>query len=331
MVAQIDFQYIKTRPRKVVSRLISYALFEGRPVTTRGQWINPLVFSQLSLWKHLPQLKKVRKPIFILGAGRSGTTILGVLLSMHRDVAYLNEPKAMWHTICPFEDVGGSYSQGDITYRLDESHATDEMRATANRIYGAYLLSTLSSRVVDKYPELTFRVPFVRALFPDAKFIFLTRNGWDTCSSIDKWSKRKGETRHGESHDWWGVDNLKWKLMLEQVIKPDEYFSSSYEDISGFTSHTDMAAVEWVATMREGKRVVEDYPDDALLVKYERLVSDPEVVLNELLTFCELDADERFMDYARETLRPSTYHEPYDLHHAISSRFIETLEMLGYS
>ena len=34
MVAQLDSLYIKTRPTKVVSRLISYGLFEGRPLTT---------------------------------------------------------------------------------------------------------------------------------------------------------------------------------------------------------------------------------------------------------------------------------------------------------
>ena len=43
MIPQIDRRYVKERPTKLFSRLVSYALFEGRPLTTKGRWINPLV------------------------------------------------------------------------------------------------------------------------------------------------------------------------------------------------------------------------------------------------------------------------------------------------
>ena len=42
----------------------------------------------------------------------------------------------------------------------------------AAQMFGAYLTTTRSERLVDKYPELIFRVDFVRALFPDARFHF---------------------------------------------------------------------------------------------------------------------------------------------------------------
>ncbi|MGD1917863.1 MAG: sulfotransferase, partial [Pleurocapsa sp.] len=88
MVAQIDNLYIKTSLSKTLSRLLSYGLFEGRPLTTKGQWINPLIFKLFAIAKKLPQLKKVRKPIFVIGTGRSGTTILGVVLSMHKQIGF---------------------------------------------------------------------------------------------------------------------------------------------------------------------------------------------------------------------------------------------------
>jgi hypothetical protein len=169
MVAQVDSRYFKTRPTKLASRLVSYALFEGRPVTTRGQWINPLLFAHFALEKKLPQFRKVEQPVFILGTGRSGTTILGVVLSMHREVGFLNEPKAMWHAIYPEEDVIGSYSRGPARYRLEASDADEAAKHNAHRLFGAYLASIFSPRLVDKYPELIFRVPFVREIFPDAK------------------------------------------------------------------------------------------------------------------------------------------------------------------
>ncbi len=227
MIAQIDANYIRTRPFKLWSRFISYGLFEGRPLTTRGRWINPLVFALFALEKRMPRLRTVKKPVFIIGTGRSGTTILGIILSMHRDVGFLNEPKALWHAINPDEDLVGSYSRGPARYRLGAEDVTSEMISVAHRIYGAYLFSTLSSRVVDKYPELVFRVPFVRSLFPDARFLFLVRNGWDTCHSIDLWSKRLGSQDGDEKQDWWGADNRKWKLLVEQVAADDPDFEKS--------------------------------------------------------------------------------------------------------
>ena len=75
MIAQLSPLYIRTRPLKAWGRLVSYALFEGRPATTKGRWINPLVLGLFALEKRLPALKRVEKPIYIVGVGRSGTTV----------------------------------------------------------------------------------------------------------------------------------------------------------------------------------------------------------------------------------------------------------------
>jgi len=330
MLAQIDYEYIRTRPTKLISRLISYALFEGRPLTVSGQWINPAVFAQLSMWKWLPQTIKVKEPIFILGTGRSGTTILGKLLSMHKDVGFLNEPKAMWHTIYPHEDVIGNYDRGEANYRLNEDDVTVSIKQTAHKIFGGYLLSTLSSRVVDKYPELIFRVPFVRNIFPDARFIFLVRNGWDTCASIDSWSKKYGTIVNGEMHDWWGVNLRKWHLILDQLVSKDPYFANSLEEIRKFDRYLDMAAIEWVVTMREGLRVRDMYGDSIQLVKYEDLINTTDETLVSVLDFCGLPQDGKFMRYASKTLRKTEPHAQFKLHPAIQNMFVETLESLGY-
>src|SRR5947209_17022299 len=101
-------------------------MLEGRSLTTHGRWINPLVFAHLTFEKHLPQLKEVEKPIFIVGMGRTGTTILGLLLSIHRDVGFLNEPKALWHVAYPYEDVNGNFSRAASKFHLAAEDATEE-------------------------------------------------------------------------------------------------------------------------------------------------------------------------------------------------------------
>lgn len=331
MIAQLSWPYIKTHPLRAVVRLINYVFFEGRPVTTRGQWINPLVFTLFGLFKRLPLMKRVRKPIFILGSGRSGTTILGVLLSMHRDVGYLNEPKALWHSIYADEDVIGSYSRGKANYRLSTDDVNDEARASAHHLFGAQLRITFSDRIVDKYPELIFRTPFVLEIFPDAKFIFLVRNGWDTCASIQTWSHIHGEKTNDETHDWWGVNQRKWKLMQAQLVSSDPLFDGLHEVIAGLTKHTDMAVVEWIITMREGLRRMRAHPDAMLLMRYEDLTSMPAIELERLLNFAELDFDKTFMDFSISTLHASPVHAPFELHPALLPLFDQTMHELGYS
>ena len=330
MVAQIDNLYIKTSIGKTLSRLISYGLFEGRPLTTKGQWINPLIFQLFAIAEKLPQLKKIDRPIFVVGTGRSGTTILGVVLSMHEQVGFLNEPKAIWHTIYPQEDLIGSYSQGKARYYLTAEDVTDSAIKTAHRIFGTYLRTVGASRVVDKYPELIFRVPFVKQIFPDAKFIFLVRNGWDTCQSIDGWSKRLGTNVEDDTHDWWGLNNRKWHLLVDLVAAKNPAFQENIKAIKNYSNHIDMAAVEWILTMQEGLKLVEQYPDDIYLLKYEELVAQPRKSLQQLLDFCELPEDKKMYGYAEQTLSSRQNHQEFSLPAEIAPAFATTMTELGY-
>lgn len=330
MVAQVDLRYIKAKPSKLVSRLISYGLFEGRPLTTRGQWINPLLFAHFALEKRLPQLKKVQQPAFILGTGRSGTTILGVVLSMHKSVGFLNEPKAIWHSIYSGEDVIGSYSRGVARYRLDATDVDEAIRQNAHRIFGAYLTSVCSKRLVDKYPELIFRVPFVQEIFPDAKFIFLVRNGWDTCASIDKWSDRLGKQKNGKTHDWWGVNRRKWNLLVDQLVPEYADLAMHQDEMYCWDNHTDMAALEWIVTMREGMRLEREYPDSVMRVNYEELCLQPDEVLSQMISFMGLGDDPVFLNYAKQVLQTGRQHKPFELAPELKEAFQNTMRGLGY-
>ncbi len=332
MIAQLNSNYIKTRPLKALTRLISYAFFEGRPATTKGRWINPFVLSLLKGISHSKrQFKPVKQPTFILGIGRSGTTILGIVLSMHQDVGYLNEPKAIWHLIYPKEDVIGSYSQGEGFYRLTSEDANSDMRQQANQIFGAYLSCTFSRRLVDKYPELIFRVDFVKSLFPDARFIFLIRNGWDTCHSIAAWSERHGIYNNDETHDWWGVNNRKWDLLVEQLVYTNADFQEVAEEVSKLNQHLDKAVVEWIVTMQEGIRLLESDSECIYTVRFEELTTNPDEVLPKLCEFCDLHLDTTFLEYARNTLHPIPPREQFDIHPMIAPLFNDTMARLGYN
>lgn len=212
MIAQSDRLCLRTRSAKAVSRLLNYAVFEGRSLTTKGQCINPLVFAHFALEMRVPLLKEVKEPVFIPGMGRSGSTLLGRLLSLHQEVGVLNEAKVLGHAVYLHEVVIGNCCRGTVQYCLAAEDATEEVSRRMNRLLGACLSTVASERIVDNYPTSVYRVPFVHAIVSDARFIFPSRNGWDTCSVVETWSQRKSVHINAGRHDWWGVNNREWRL-----------------------------------------------------------------------------------------------------------------------
>lgn len=330
MVAQIDSNYRAYGYTKTLRRLSSYGLFEGRPATTKGQWMNPLVFSWLKTLAAVPGEPKVDRPLFITGLGRSGTTILGVLMSLHRDVGFLNEPKAMWHVIDERQDVNGNYGGQSVRYRLTPEDVTDDIVQRAHRVFGRYLSVVGAARVVDKYPELIFRVDYVRRIFPDARFIFIYRNGVDACQSIVKWSERLGVKKGEDLEDWWGRNDSKWLNMWRELIEPDPDYAEVRALRASAIDHANRAALEWVITMREGWRQAASNPDRVVKIRYEDLLSDSKTELERLLSVCELGVDPMVIEYARKSLYDNPAKPLPALLPPVQKLFDETMSMLGY-
>ena len=331
MIADLSPQYIKTRQSKALTKLIGYTIFTGRPLTTKGQWINPYLLSLFKFLTKLPQQKKIIKPIFIIGMGRSGTTILGSVLSIHKEIGFLKEPKILWHYIYPKQDIIGSHSVGEVNYSLDENHVDKYVKLKANRLYGTFLATTFSKRILDKYPEMIFRIPFVKEIFPEAKFILIIRNGWDVVHSIVKWSEKYGIIKNGHKHDWWGFDDRKWNLLVEQLVKDIPSLNDNIKEIKSFERHTDRAATEWVVTMQKALQLQQNNRNDIHFIKFEDLTNNPKESLQNIITFCELPTDKIFLDYACNTLYPLQAKSPINLDKNIETIFIDTMNHLGYN
>lgn len=329
MVAQIDKSFLKLSLKKTYSRLISYFFYEGRPLTTKGRWFNRIVFFLFFVQKYLPFPKEIKFPVFILGTGRSGTTILGLTLGMHNDVGFLNEPKALWSYLSDKEDLIGSYNLNDAVYELNDRDLSESQIALAHRIFGHYLNFSVSNRVVDKYPELIFRYSFVKKIFPDAKFVFLYRNGADTCQSIVHWSERLGLEVGGDIHDWWGVNRRKWYYLVNQIVSKDELLMGSVDIIRQYTNHQHMALVEWIVTMRKGMELVAKYPNDVFALKYEDYVGSADI-RNGLLEFLELEADGNYDKYCSAVLSAPKGRNSIEVPKEISAAFQNVMAELGY-
>ncbi len=294
MIAQLDGAFLRVAPGRAVSRMIGYLLFEGRPVTTKGRWWNPIVFRNLRLAAR-GDGRRVDRPMFIVGMGRSGTTLLGRILAVHPSVGFLNEPKAMWHMIKDDEDIIGSYAPPHTgRLYLSAEAANEEIGQRARALFSWYLRVSHSQRVLDKYPELIFRHTFVRALFPDARFLIAVRSPWSTLKSVDGWSR----SHASDDADWWGVRGQKWDILWKQgVLQRSSNSDLVSLDLANETDHHVRAAVEWVVTMREAASLAALDPL-AQVVRYEELVRHPRELIRKTLNFCELSPSSRTEGYA---------------------------------
>lgn len=332
LIAQLDEAFVRARPWKLWSRLLAYLLFEGRPLTTKGQWFNPVVFGFFKFCRFIPSRRLVTDPLFIVGMGRSGTTALGSVLSMHKDIAYLNEPKALWHTVNDNDDLIGSYSDANGQYRLSPDSVDPKNTRAISSVYRTLLQLTRSKRVVDKYPELLFRIPYVLKLFPDAKFIVLTRNGVDNCRSISRWCDDHGVDTQGAKNDWWGKDDRKWRLMCDQLLDEHDDLASSMEPIKKLESNFDKACVEWTLTSREAKAALLSHSEQVFRVDYDDLCSDPVGVLEKLIPMLDLSLDDDvFFEYAKITLaKQRSSSKATVLDPSVKMAFTSTMIDLGY-
>jgi hypothetical protein len=298
MVAQLDSTFLRTAPGRAASRLVGYSLFEGRPATTSGRWWNPVVFGHLRFVADRPA-KPVDRPVFIVGMGRSGTTLLGRILAAHPSVGFLNEPKAMWHVIRDDEDIIGSYAAPHTgRLRLGVADADDEAIQRGRALFAWYLRASRSQRIVDKYPELIFRHAFVRTIFPDARFLIAVRSPWAALGSVVGWSNSHAV----DNADWWGVRDQKWDILWKQgVLECPANADLAVLDLAHESDHHVRAAIEWVVTMREAISLA-DVDPRARIISYEDLLRRPRDMVRGILRFCELPANSRTETYACATI-----------------------------
>jgi hypothetical protein len=121
------------------------------------------------------------QPIVIIGAGRSGTNIL-------RDSICGIQGFETW----PCDEINYIWRHGNITHPTDRFTADEAQPHT--RTFIRHQFEKLEQKykadyVVEKTCANSLKVPFIDAIFPDAKYLFIIRDGYDVVSSAkERWT-----------------------------------------------------------------------------------------------------------------------------------------------
>jgi hypothetical protein len=217
---------------------------------------------------------------FIVGCGRSGTTLLRSMFDSHPDMAIPAETYfvvRMGHARRRYEvdstflthrfvddltRTGGFKRMGIAEEAVRTRLATSQPPTYAQAIRDVYALyASLQGKVRygDKTPNYLLQLPFLSELLPEARFIHIVRDGRDVAQAL--------------------VDG-------------------------GWTRRIEDAALQWELQTKRGRRAGSRLgPSRYLEVRYEELVGDPVRTLRSLCPFVDLGFDRNMLRYQQSAAR----------------------------
>ena len=299
------------------------------------------------------------KPLYIAGLARSGTTILLELLARHPDVSthrYRDFPPVLapwfWNR---FVDRAGGRKQtaserahGDrIEVTPESPEAFEEViwmafferlhdpdvnaaltAATGNEKFETFyrdhvrkmLLIRGGKRYLSKGNYNITRLPYLRKLFPDAKFIVPFRDPvWHIASLLrqhERFSREHARDvrlqRHMSraGHFEFGLDRRPINSGNANITREVRDLWSKGREVEGW-------ALYWrdlhghVADVLEADAALRTA---TMLVDYERLCREPKQIMHALIAHCELPSTDIDLEAiaARTISHPSYYQPPFD-------------------
>lgn len=206
--------------------------------------------------------------IIILGAPRSGTTLLRRLLDAHPDISCPGET-FLFRGLAKFMEydvISGGFDYGvmgaleGLGYERKDVNA--RLRDFATQFYTEMAKKAGKKRWAAKTAVDSFYIPQIEDLFAGhAKFICITRHGLDVACSMDEFT-RDLQTYISELHDY-----------IKLYPQPYEAFARAWADVT-----------------EEILDFAENYKESCHLLKYEDLVARPDEEMKKITAFLGVSA-----------------------------------------
>ncbi|WP_280545688.1 sulfotransferase [Halomonas sp. 11-S5] len=236
--------------------------------------------------------------VIIIGAPRSGTNML-------RDVLCEFEGVATW----PCDEINYLWRHGNVRHPSDEipaERATPAVQSYMRKQFEWVAQRYNAHTVVEKTCANSLRVPFVDRAVPDARYVYIYRDGLDTTGSAKlRWQATLDipylleKVRFVPLTDlpYYGTRYL-WSRVYRLFSREKRlaFWGPALDgmpEILERHSLNEVCALQWLRCVENAEAAFTDMPPDRVIrVRYEDFVRDPEAQLKRLLAFLELEVPE---------------------------------------
>ena len=232
----------------------------------------------------------------IIGAPRSGTNML-------RDVLTGLPRFATW----PCDEINLVWRHGNRSAGSDEltaDKARPEVRTYLHREFDRIARKYDATTVVEKTCANSLRVEFVARAFPDAKYLFVRRDGIDAAASaMSRWDApldvryTVAKTRFVPPRDvpYYGLQFLKTRLIAHkragkpQPARVEGWWGPKPNDFEQLRANhplDEICLLQWQLCVESALRGLATLPDEQVHeISYEDFVRSPEDQLRSILAF----------------------------------------------
>lgn len=243
-------------------------------------------------------------PIVIIGAPRSGTNML-------RDVLTTLPNFGTW----PCDEINYIWRHGNRNSPTDEfspDMANLTVKKYIRNAFERICISQNINYVMEKTCANSLRVDFVDSIFPDAKYIFLIRDGRDVVSSaIKRWTAPLDIPYLLRKARYVPVSDLPYYVVKYFYIRLQRLYSKEKRLSSWGPKYTDMAeivknkslpevcAIQWAQCVKRAENsFLTIEPERVFRLRYEDFVSDPLQQLINIADFLNIKFEDSIMQNA---------------------------------
>ena len=249
------------------------------------------------------QRPRFDRPVIIVGAPRSGSTLLFETLALNRELWSVgDESHKHFERIASLRPGGENPSNRltaematrDVIETLKNSFAADLVNADGRSLSQLPAVSRPSEvRFLEKTPKNSLRIPFIVKAFPDARFIFLFRDAKQNISSLlDSWRSGRYIT-YAQLPGWQA--NRPWSHLL--IPGWQNLVNSSLAEI---------VTQQWLITNQTVLDDLCELPDERwCAIEYDSLLTNTRNELQRLCHFSEIIFGPRMHEVATQPLKPS--------------------------
>jgi hypothetical protein len=252
-------------------------------------------------------LSQLKPPIILFGNTRSGTTIVQKVMSAHPDIVGWYEPSELWL----YADPGRQHDE------FDESDATDKVKRYVRKNFLKYQQRNGNCVIFEKTPKNILKIPYVRAIFPEATYLYIVRNPFSFISSVEyKWQqtvtgrgiiRRLKSTPFNQLHHYVGnyiVQQYNKRILRRKYLS---IWGPRYKGIQEDLKTQDLLTViarQWAMCSKKAEADLSLFDDGQVLrLRYEDFVADPIINLDHICTHSGFEMTNHIVSTANELVK----------------------------